>query len=277
MSIRFAGHTMGAPGRDLPECMQLFKDIGYDGIEVRVAANGQIDSETMTDTEARAARSQAEDIGIEVACLTSYFKDFVSDARETNIANLKRVAELAALLDCDLIRLYGGGDQPQQGMWFVENWNRTVSGTREIAEFAAGLGVRICIETHVGSLTMSVRDTVRMLDDIGMQNVGILFDYAWVDVANVEKGAAGVRAAAGRMFHVHAKDWVIASRFPLEKTSCLIGEGSLPWPEVLQELKRVGYSGYISDEYEKFWYPDALPEPEIGMKANLEFMKAALG
>jgi len=273
MSIKFAGHTMGAPGRDLLECMKLFKNIGYDGIEVRVAADGQIDSESMTDGQAREARRQATDIGIEFACLTSYYKDFVSDARETNIANLRRVAELAALLDCDLIRLYGGGDQQPQGMWFVENWNRTVSGTREVAEFAAGLGVRICIETHVGSLTMSVRDTVRMLEDIGRQNVGMLFDYAWVDVANVEKGAASVQAAAGRIFHVHAKDWKITSRFPLEKESCLIGEGSLPWPEVLRELKRIGYNGYISDEYEKFWYPDDLPEPEIGMKANLEFMK----
>ena len=50
--IFFSGHTMGAPGRDIYECIRLFREIGYDGIEVRVAPNGQIDSETITDTEA---------------------------------------------------------------------------------------------------------------------------------------------------------------------------------------------------------------------------------
>ena len=53
--IKFSGHTMGAPGRDIYECIKLFKAIGYDGIEVRVAENGQIDSETLTNEEADGA------------------------------------------------------------------------------------------------------------------------------------------------------------------------------------------------------------------------------
>ena len=40
---------MGTPGRDIFEVIKLFKTIGYDGIEVRVAKDGQIDSEAITD------------------------------------------------------------------------------------------------------------------------------------------------------------------------------------------------------------------------------------
>ena len=206
--IFFSGHTMGAPGRDIYECIRLFRAIGYDGIEVRVAPNGQIDSETITDAEALAIRDYAREQGMRFSCLTSYYQNFADyEKRESVIANLRRVVELASLLECPLVRLYGGADaHTLTGMWFTDIWTRTVSGIREVALYAAQYGVRLCIETHVGSLTMSVRDTVRMVQDVGMANVGILFDYAWVELAGVESGAEAVKAAAPYIFHVHIKD-----------------------------------------------------------------------
>ncbi|MBE6931210.1 MAG: sugar phosphate isomerase/epimerase [Ruminococcaceae bacterium] len=276
--IRFAGHTMGMPGRDIYECITLAREIGYDAIEVRVAANGQINSETITDDEARKIRAFAEQEGIEIACLTSYYKDFVNpETRESVIRNLCRVAELADLLNCPLMRVYGGPEPyTLKGTWFCDVWSLSVSGLREVAEYAAKFGVRLCIETHSGSLTMTIRDTVRLIQDVSMSNVGILFDYAWVELGGAEFGAEAVRAAAPYIFHVHIKDWQLSSRTPLTKRSCLMGEGTVAWEEVLAELKRVGYTGYVCDEYEKYWYPDELPEPEIGMKHNLEYVKERL-
>ena len=276
--IYFSGHTMGAPGRDIYECIRLFREIGYDGIEVRVAPNGQIDSETITDAEALAIRDYAKEQGMRFSCLTSYYQNFADyEKRESVIANLRRVVELASLLECPLVRLYGGADaHTLTGMWFTDIWTRTVSGIREVALYAAQYGVRLCIETHVGSLTMSVRDTVRMVQDVGMANVGILFDYAWVELAGVETGAEAVKAAAPYIFHVHIKDWVLESRLPIKKKSCLMGEGTVRWEEALAALREVGYTGWISDEYEKYWYPEDLPDPEIGMKHNLEYVRARL-
>ena len=136
--------------------------------------------------------------------------------------------------------------------------------------------MRICIETHIGSLTMNVRDTVRLIEDVNMANVGMLLDYAWVELAGVETGAEAIRKAARHIFHVHIKDWKLESRIPLKKKSCLMGEGTVRWPEALQALREVGYTGYVSDEYEKYWYPQELPEPEIGMKHNLEYARKFL-
>ena len=70
--IKFSGHTMGAPKCDIFEVIELFKSIGYDGIEVRVAADGQIDSEKLTDEEARKIYAAARAKGMEFSCLTSY-------------------------------------------------------------------------------------------------------------------------------------------------------------------------------------------------------------
>lgn len=276
--IRFSGHTMGAPNCDIYECIKLFKQIGYDGIEVRVADNGQIDSETITDQQARQIYEAAREEGMEFSCLTSYYQNFASyDQREGVIQNLKRVIQLADILRCPMVRVYGGVEASQlPGMWFNDVWTRTVSGIQETAAYAAQFGVRICIETHIGSLTMSIRDTLRMVEDVNMSNVGILFDYAWIELAGEEFGREAVRRAAGHIFHVHIKDWSLESRIPLKKTSRLMGQGTVAWEETLAELKRTGYTGYVSDEYEKYWYPQDLPEPEIGMKHNLEFVKARL-
>ena len=276
--IKFSGHTMGAPKCDIYQVIDLFKAIGYDGIEVRVAADGQINSETITDEEAQKIYAAAQAKGMEFSCLTSYYQNFVkTEEREDVIKNLKRVIEIAAILHCPLVRVYGGVEPfSQPGTWFCECWTRTVDGIRRTAEYAAKFGVKICIETHIGSLTMSVRDTVRLIEDVNMANVGMLLDYAWVELAGVESGAEAIRRAARHIFHVHIKDWKLESRIPLKKQSCLMGEGTVRWEEALKALREIGYTGYVSDEYEKYWYPQELPEPEVGMKHNLDYARKFL-
>ncbi len=276
--IKFAGHTMGAPKCDIHQALDLFKSIGYDGIEVRVAADGQIDSEKITDDEAKALYAEASGKGMEFACLTSYYQNFVNlEKRDGVIANLKRVVEIAALLHCPLVRVYAGIEPfREQGIWLCDCWTRTVTGIREVALYAAQFGVRLCIETHIGSLAMTVREAIRLVEDVNMANVGILLDYAWVELAGVESGAEAIRKAARHIFHVHIKDWKLETRTPLKKSSCLMGEGTVRWPEALAALKEIGYTGYVSDEYEKYWYPQELPEPEVGMKHNLEYVKQRL-
>lgn len=138
------------------------------------------------------------------------------------------------------------------------------------------LAVKICIETHIGSLTMSIRDTLRMVEDVNMSMWASFLTTPGLNWAGEEFGREAVRRAAGHIFHVHIKDWKLESRIPLKKTSCLMGEGTVAWEKTLAELKRTGYTGYVSDEYEKYWYPQDLPEPEIGMRHNLEFVKARL-
>ena len=277
--IKYSGHTMGTPGKDIYESIALLKNIGFDGIEVRVAEDGQIDSETITDEEVLKIAAAAKEAGMEFSCLTSYYKDFTPPERDGVIRNLKRVIDIANLLDCKCVRVYGGNEpNTRQDLWFNDFWTYAVTGVQEVARYAASYGVNIVMETHAGSLTMSARDTIHLLDDINMNNVGMLFDYAWVELAGAETGADAVRRAAKYIKHVHIKDWKLESaRQPLKKTSCLMGEGTINWPEVLTALKEVGYVGYVSDEYEKYWYPAELPEPEIGMKHNLEYCKKYLG
>ena len=73
--MRFCGHTMGTPNYDAIQSMRLFKDIGCEGIEFRCAKNGHIDTETVSAERIAEVRKAAQDIGIEIACLTPYYQD----------------------------------------------------------------------------------------------------------------------------------------------------------------------------------------------------------
>jgi L-ribulose-5-phosphate 3-epimerase len=55
-----------------------------------------------------------------------------------------------------------------------------------------------------------------------------------------------------------------------------VGEGILPWREMIAELKRTGYDGWLSIEYERRWYPDLLPPAEIGMKTGADLVRRIL-
>ena len=247
---------MGAPGRDIHEVIKLFKTIGYDGIEVRVAPDGQINSETLTDEEAEAIHREAKNADMEFSCLTSYYQNFVDlEKRQDVIAKLKRVIEIASILDCPMVRVYGGVEpNSQPGVWFNDVWTRTVTGIRETAEYAAKFGVRICIETHIGSLTMSIRDVVRLVEDVNMHNVGILFDYAWVELAGVEFGAEAVRRAARYIFHVHIKDWKLENRLPVKKVTFDFNVGPYGQFATKRYLHDFGIAVKAGVAYERFHF-----------------------
>lgn len=117
---------------------------------------------------------------------------------------------------------------------------------------------------------MSVADTVRMVQEVDLANVGILFDYPWVSLAGREGPREAVELAAPYVKHIHVKDWTVPKVGNPHTT--LLGEGELDWITIIDALKDVGYKGYLSDEYEKYW-KEYLPEPEVGMRKDLEVLQ----
>ncbi len=273
--MKFVGHTMGTPELDIYGSIDLFRELGYSGIEIRCAEDGHINSEKIADTDLSAIAQYASKNSIEISCLTPYFRDFVTQKRETELSNLRRVVEIAVLLDCRNIRLYGGTDPVPDGFDEGTTWKETVSGIRD---FAANTDVRFCIETHIGSQTYSAEDAVRMVEEIDRDNVGILLDFAWVYLAGKENACEAVGLTFQYLFHCHYKDWILSNLEAAqpERKACMMGDGSIPWHELFHELIERGYDGTMSDEYERYWNPDILPPASEGMKHNLSYVRSLI-
>jgi len=229
----------------------------------------------VTDDEVARIAENARVEGIAVACLTPYYRDFTTpEATEQTLAGYRRACEVAEALECGLVRAISS-NWPVPGMERAEMFELAVAGTRRAGEIAAEHGVRLAVETHSGQLTYTAAQAADFAEAINHPAVGVLWDYYWTYVGDRLSVADSLDLLAPHVIHVHAKN----VRFDAEgnRETVLLDQGELDWCEVLAGLAGIGYGGFICDEYEKFWRPEELPEPEVGMKRNAEVLRECLG
>ncbi len=262
--MKTCGHTMGVPDMPLAEAVAFFAEIGHDGIEIRCADDGQLQPERATDEELSQVAEMMKAAGLEVACLTPYWGAwYTADERRASVEGLAAVARAAARLGCRIVRVISGR-WPVEGMSFREALSMAAEGLREAGERAAEHGVTLAVETHGGQVAFNTEATLELIEAVGHPAVGVLLDYYWLWVAGDDDPDECVPRLAGRIVHVHVKDGVRDGERP---RSVPLGEGQIPWPQVLAHLVRAGYDGFVSDEYEKKWRPE-LPDPRVAMAEN---------
>jgi D-psicose/D-tagatose/L-ribulose 3-epimerase len=116
-------------------------------------------------------------------------------------------------------------------------WDRSVSGVREMAEYARPMGVRLALENlnrFETDLLNVVSQGNTFIDQTGMDNVGFHLDTFHMHLEEKNSGEA-IRAAGDRIFHFHA----------CENDRGVPGTGQVHWDEVAHALKFVGYDGPV--------------------------------
>lgn len=291
--MKLCGHTMGMPDMGIFDAIDFCARIGLEGIEIRCADNGHLHPETVDLQRLNLIADRAFMAGVKIVCLTPYYKDYASrEATAATLEGMRETCRCAERLECRLVRATGGV-WPAGGREREEIWERTAEGLQQAADIAIQHGVKLALENHSGTLTQSAEDTVAMVEAVDRPNFGILMDHYWVvaatrlvpqpplsgDEAAAEKGApvaallAAVRLQAPHVLHCHCKGLVWQSDG--KPLASFLDEGVINWSPILRILKEHGYKGYLSDEYEKFWRPE-LPEPEVGMARNAEYLRKVL-
>lgn len=268
--IRFSGHTMGVPEMDIAQAMRLFGELGYDGIEIRVSDTGTIRPAEFGRELAETIKALGCETGLAVACLTPYFRQFhVPAERKAEMAGMRAVVEMAARLECPVVRLFAAKDPPMEGPAHDSARAAWIDAARALGGEAAKVGVAFAIESHGATLAPSLADTVALVRDIGLDNVGVLMDYGNVHQFG-PTGAEAVRFVAPYLVHVHMKDKFVEA----DGTERMVdfGQGNIGWSEVLAELAAIGYGGYVSDEYERLWHRE-LPPAEVAMKQHIAWLR----
>ena len=269
--LRFCGHTMGVPGMEVVEAMRLFADLGFEGIEIRVGPQGTIDPKDFGPDLATRINAARRGTGLEVACLTPYFRQFhVPAEREAEMDGMLATVEFAAHIGCPTVRVFAGKNPPMEGAEHDAALSALFDALRQLGCFALPRGISFAIETHGGTLVPTIRSAVRLASDIGLSNVGVLLDYANAYPAGPH-GRAAVGLAAPYLKHVHMKDIVVGREGADQFVD--FGQGNVGWPEVLAALVEIGYEGFVSDEYERCWHPE-LPPAETAMKQHVDWLRA---
>ncbi len=290
--MRIAGHTMGTPEYTVPEAIDLFGRLGMEGIEA--ICHDEYRSAIRTDVSAaglRELRQRAEGQGLRFAAITPYATDLNSPDPKVAAVHqelLLRAIEIAQGLGASCIRTYAGRETGGPGR--AERLRRLVEAVQGPAEVAAKAGVRLGFENHFNTLGDSAKGTVEVVRAVNHPAGGIVYDQGNLTMLGAEDYRETIPLQAPYLVHVHVKDLSFKDK-PPETTSGavetlpaeakptisrVVGEGILPWREIIAELKRTGYDGWLSIEYERRWYPDLLPPAEVGMKAGADLVRRIL-
>ncbi len=220
-------------GASLEERFQLMKECGFEGCE--------IDS---PGTDAVAARAAADKAGIRIHGVIDsvhWNKRFSSPdkaileeahaALKTAIADCKTVGGTTVLVVPASLRK-GHDEIP-----FDEAWERSITEIRRGVPLAKEAGVKIAIETVWNEFITTPKQFVDYIDAFDDPTVGGYFDISNMLKYGVSS-ADWIRQTGPRLLKVDCKGYSISAGKFGE-----IGTGDEDWPEVLQALKDVNYSG----------------------------------
>ena len=162
--MKLAAHTMATPELTLIEAIELFADLGLDGIEITyqedykcglyITASARERKEILDACQAR---------NLEVCCVTPYFWELNSPdeaMRRSQIDGFKGSIVLASDLNCKVVRGLAGGEVSPQNR--AQSLDLLVTSLQELGEFAGERGVRIAIENH--RVTMAITAAQTMAD-----------------------------------------------------------------------------------------------------------------
>ena len=120
------------------------------------------------------------------------------------------------------------------------DWERSVKNVREVGRMAADHGVHFCLEVlnrFEGYLLNTCAEAVQFVDQVGLPNVHVMLDTFHMNIEE-DDIADAIRLAGKRLGHFHTGE--CNRRVP--------GKGRMPWREIGQALREIGYDDNVCME-----------------------------
>jgi len=219
------------------EIISLARKVGIDGIELRVD-DAMLENLLADENEQKLLMES----GIAVCDVASSI--FVRGDGEIPV--WRDYVKLAYKLGSPAVRVFAASNY--EG---VLDLNAISDDLRRLCDIADEYGIEIWLENHS---ELSRGETCGlMLDKVKRKNLRILWDV----LHSIEYGESlseTLSYISDYVVHVHTKDGYYVSG-QTEYKLCALGEGSFPFDELVKALKKIGFDGYLSLEWESKWHP----------------------
>lgn len=172
----------------------------------------------------------------------------ITDGNADAAASGRAAVLLAEAVGSGAVRVFA--DAPDRSAPVPDR--RAMKQLKELCAFAGDHGVRIWLETHSAFSTGC--SFLPILSEADCPELGILWDV----IHSVECGEGPeetVRLIGDRIEHIHLKDGIYAG-VGRQWSLCALGMGQLPLRKALAALRRIGFSGCLSLEWESAWHPE---------------------
>jgi sugar phosphate isomerase/epimerase len=255
--MKLAFSTLGCPAWNIETVAEAVVRYGYDAVEWRVVDGSILSPETPEHTLHRLVTLTRE-YHLSVAALDTSCQFVQADAaaRERTVRDAQVMADLAATLGAPYLRVFGGNLAP--GVSLAEALLPAAEAFARASTHASSISVRLLLETH-DNVWSSSANALRFVQAAGVPEHAILWDLYHTCRAG-EAPEQTLDQLGSALAYVHFKD----ARSSAARGWELVppGEGTLPLARTIHLLKRRGYTGFLSFEWEKLWHPH-LAEPEM--------------
>ena len=252
-------------------------ELGFEAIEfIDLPERDNLESQREL---AKRIREEADRLGMEINAYTigaNLYRE-TSEECDAEVARLCGQLDIAKILGCSVMRhdvCYKLGNTGNSRS-FDLMLPTIAANARRVTEYAETLGIKTCTENH-GYIAQDSDRVERLFNAVNHNNYGLLVDvgnFSCVDENNV----TAVSRVAPYAVHVHAKDMAFSSEpkegYTLKTRGCnylkctYLGGGDVNVKKCIEVLKRAGYDGYVSIEYE------GAEDCIEGIKKGLEFLK----
>ncbi|NLW50465.1 MAG: sugar phosphate isomerase/epimerase [Candidatus Brocadiaceae bacterium] len=238
--MKYAFMTFSTPEMELAPVLALARELGYDGIEVRVSAGHKHGLEPDATPEQRTAACDAvRATGVPICCVATSCRFADPAIREGLVQQALQCIDLAADVGAGCIRVFGG--QLPEGTAREAAVEQVAEALGRLAGRARERGVAVCMETHDDWCDPHhVAAVMQKVDDPAIA-------VNWDIMHPVRRGGATMDEA----FEI-LKPWIRHVHFHDGKPGeglCLIGQGDIDHRRAVELLQGLGYDGYLSGEW----------------------------
>lgn len=274
MKTSISSYSFAAMGEPQIKLIEKAKAIGFDAIEfIDIEPYG---GKNELDT-AKLIRETADKVGIAISGY-SVGADLLSENIKAEIDAVKASVDVAEILGVKMMRHDATFRTPSGGKGFINVVGGIADACREITEYAAEKGIKTMVENH----GMFCQDSDRLellINTVDHPNFGMQLDVGNFLCVDEDPGTA-VGRCAKYAFNVHIKDFIYKSGeagFPGDGwihtrggsyiRGTIAGHGIVPIKQCVEAVKRAGYNGYLTLEFE------GLEQIDIALKLGYEYMK----
>jgi sugar phosphate isomerase/epimerase len=185
---------------------------------------------------------------VEENCLqVSMFGSYVNTADDEWKDKAKQNIRICKILGAPIMRIWAGNIEPKDADGAY--WSETIFRLKELCKMGEDAGIKMGVEMHGGTLTATIAGCERLLQEVNHPN--LKFNLQFTDFTPTEFFPA-LPIFGPHIVNIHAQNWRITNHNGQQhREISLIEEGEIDYLEVLTQLAKYNFDGFIEVEFLK--------------------------
>lgn len=273
LTVSYSGLFYDGPALSLEQQILRARELGFDALAIETKRPVAFPLDLGTTDRSR-VKAVAADQGIALCAVESMsnFAGRLMEERENNLAMMRAVLELARDLGVDIVKVFAAwpgivNDEEAIAMYApyergahyrrlyppdLRKWHRAVNGIREVADWAADMGMTLVLQNHPPIIAPGYEDVLAMMQEIDRRNVKLCLDVnLFYERQSDEYVREAVQRCREHLAYTHYGAWNFSetSRGDVIQDPAPSFGGRINYEAFIGALHEMGYDGHLVSEY----------------------------